>query len=107
MPESLTGIIEGEFGKTITLTLKNAAGTAQDISSFTTRTVEFRKPRGAGVGLTKTATFTTDGINGKLDVSFASGDVTEEGLWKGQVRLEKTGEETRSEIFEMPVGEQI
>ena len=105
-PQSLIGVIEAEFGNTIVLTVKED-DVAVDISSYTTRTVEFRKPASNDLSLTVTATFTTDGTNGQLDLTFADNDIDEEGLWKGQVVLLKTGVEARSEIFHMPVGEQI
>ena len=98
---TLTGITVGEFGKTVTITLQDAAGTAVNISSYTTRTVELVSP--SGKKLSKTAAFQTDGTNGKITFSFASGDVDKDGIWKGQVYLSKTGEQSKSAIFEVDV----
>lgn len=98
----LDGIKVGDFGETITLTLKDTDGTAQDISSFTTRQVHVRSPKGTKT-VTNTATFTTDGTDGKLDFSFSIGEIDRPGRWEGQVELSKTGGESKSDLFEMNV----
>ena len=100
----LTGMRVGEFGKSITITLQNAAGVAVDISSYTTRTVEVRFKNKV---ISKTATFLTNGTDGKLTFNFAAGDLSEDGDWELQVGLSKTGELTKSDIAIMEVKESI
>lgn len=102
LANQLNGIKLGDFGEILVLTMKDKDGTVQDISSFTTRQVIVRTPDKLKT-VTRTATFTTDGTDGKLDFSFADGDIDRPGLWEGQVVLSKTGMERRSDIFDMNV----
>lgn len=99
----LTGIISGEFGKSVKLTLKKD-GVAVDISSYTTITVYIR---GETKNLTKVASFVTDGTDGEISFSFDSGELDRSGEWEAQVYLDKTGERSKSDIFQIDVGESI
>ena len=104
MANTLKGITAGEYGKNIVLTLVDS-GTAVNISSYSTITVEFKHDKG---DITRTAAFVTDGTNGQIQFSFGSAsdqNLPYEGTWKGQVILYKTGELSRSEVFEIKVEE--
>ncbi len=83
----LKGVTVGEFGKTIVLTCKDSTGTVQNISAYTgTKNVVFRTPK-SNKEISKTLSFVTDGSEGKVSFSFASGDVSESGDWIGTVEL--------------------
>ena len=96
---TLTGIIVGEYGKSITLTLKKD-GTAVDISSYTTNTIEITSSKKK---LSKSVSFTTDGTDGKVTFSFDSGELDIDEIWKAQIYLLKTGELSKSNIFSIDV----
>ncbi len=102
----LENISVGDFGITYTLTLKDSTGTVQDISSYTTRKVHFTSENKIKT-FTRTATFTTDGTNGKLDFNFADGNLDQAGVWKGQVELSKSGAKVNSVEFDVVVGSRI
>jgi hypothetical protein len=56
-----------------------------DISTATVKTLIFKKPRGTVVS--KTATFSTDGTDGKLKYITESGFLDQTGFWKVQAEL--------------------
>jgi hypothetical protein len=99
---TLTGVVKGQFGIITTLTMVDDDGVAINISSYTTKTVHFRSPDSRKT-ISVNAAFTTDGINGKLDIEFADGDIDRAGTWEGTIELEKTGERLLSKIFTMEV----
>ena len=107
---TITGIIQGEWGKVITLTLKHpTTGGAQDISSYDgTKTVRLRSPNGSKI-VTATATFVATGTDGKIKFSFAVNDIDRDGTWKGTVELGTTGdtELAKTYLFEMNVGQAV
>jgi len=100
----LKGMVVGEFGKSFILTCKDLAGTVQNISSYTgTKNVSFRSPK-SNKEVTVTLSFSTDGSDGKVAGSFASGDLSESGDWVGTVELRiSTTTLTKSEQFIMEV----
>jgi hypothetical protein len=57
----------------------------EDISTATTKQIYFKKPNGAT--LTKTATFTTDGTDGKIEYTTVADDIDVAGTWQIQGRL--------------------
>jgi hypothetical protein len=59
---------------------------AIDISAATSKVITFLKPSGEYVA--KTATFTSDGTDGKIQYATVSGDIDEVGLWKIQAIVE-------------------
>lgn len=58
---------------------------ALDISAATDQKILFRKPD--GTVLTKTAAFTTDGTDGKIEYQSQAGDIDVKGTWEIQGRL--------------------
>jgi hypothetical protein len=59
--------------------------TAVDISSATSKTITFQKPN--GVSVEKTATFVTDGSDGKIRYITVDGDLDDGGTWKIQGKV--------------------
>ena len=64
---------DGDFGRTIRLTIKDQDGSAVDVSAATTKQI-ILKPKG-GTGAAKTAAFYTDGTDGKVQYALVSGDL--------------------------------
>jgi hypothetical protein len=90
----LEGIVQGEFGKTIVLTLKNAAGVVQNLSTYGgTNTLVFRPPMNLGAPITVQSSFTSDlGSDGKLEFQFSStAPPNYAGEWEGQAELNDSG----------------
>ena len=63
----------------------NDDGAVADISSATTKEIIFIK--GNGVKVAKTATFTSDGTDGKIRYTTVSGDLNIDGRWQIQGRI--------------------
>lgn len=67
-----------------------------DISTATTKEILFRKP--GGQILTKIASFTTDGTDGKLQYQSISGDLDTIGVWSIQAHVILDTGEWKSKI---------
>lgn len=72
-------MIVGDIGTVVELTILDSTGAAFNASGATTKQILLRKP--TGVVLTKTASFTTDGTDGKIRYTLASGDIDVPGPW--------------------------
>ena len=57
-------------------------GSEADVSAATTKQILFLKPDGST--LTKTATFTSDGTDGKIEYAIITGDLDIGGEWQVQ-----------------------
>lgn len=81
-----TNIHQGDIGTVFTVTIiDDTTSAAIDVSTATTKQIIFRKPDKSL--LTATATFTTDGSDGKITYSTVSGDLSQPGLWKIQGKV--------------------
>ena len=89
----LEGIVQYEFGETITLTLVDAdTGLALDVSAYGgTNEVTFRHKDGQTT-VTRTLSFSGGGTDGKVTFTFVAGNITKSGTWMGQVKLRNAGE---------------
>ena len=103
----ITGVYKGEI-KTVIITMVDSDGDVVDVSGYdSTKELNLRGPHDRKE-LTKTLTFTTDGADGKLQFTFASGDLDIAGTWEGQVELNVSGGDTvKSAIITMEVGKEI
>lgn len=72
-------IIVDDVGTEIVLVVEED-GQPLDISTATAITYEFTAPD--GIVTTKNAAFLTDGVDGKLVYTTASGDIDQVGVWK-------------------------
>jgi hypothetical protein len=91
----------GDIGTNIELTVKDETNTVVDISTATTKQLIFRKPN--GTLLTKNATFTTDGTDGKIYITTVAGDLDQVGVWYTQAYIEITPYQWHSSYEEMDV----
>ena len=76
-----------------------------DISSASVKALYIRRPD--YTLLTKTATFSTDGTDGKLFVQTEAGDINIEGTYRVQGHIAMTGWNGRSTIGEFEVDENL
>ena len=72
-------MIVDDIGVIVQLTVVNSSGIAINISAATTKEFIFVKP--TNVAVTKTASFVTDGTNGKLNYTTIAGDIDIAGAW--------------------------
>lgn len=70
----------GDYGTAIRATITDQYGTVIDISAATTKQIIFRLPDRSL--LPKAASFYTDGTDGKLYYTLASGDINQVGRWE-------------------------
>jgi len=73
-----------DIGTKFLLTIKDGTS-AVDISGATTKEIIFEKP--SGETLTKSATFDSDGSDGKIYYNSVDGDVDEKGTWTLQAKV--------------------
>lgn len=94
-----------DIGTIIRLTITQD-GVALDISSATaTKDILLKKP--SGTLLTKGASFTTDGTDGKLEYVTVADDVDESGEWKVQASLVLAAGTFRSAVARFDVGDNL
>lgn len=74
-------IRKDDIGIRFTITIQDD-GSIVDISAVTTKEILLKKP--CGTLLEKSATFTTDGTDGKMYYDSISGDLDQIGSWKIQ-----------------------
>lgn len=89
-------IHKSDIGTIFLITVKDGT-TAVDISGAATKQILFRKPDNSTL-VTQTASFTTDGTDGKMQYTSVSGDLDTGGTWRIQVYLVIGGNEFRSDI---------
>lgn len=86
----------GNIGTVIRLTVKED-GVAVDVSSASsTKQIILGKPD--GTSLTKNASFTTDGSDGKVEYTTIDGDLSLPGWWTAQAYVVMTGFTGHSEV---------
>lgn len=88
---------------TFRVTVTDQDGSAVDVSGASTKQIKLRKP--SGTVLTKTASFTTDGSDGKIEYQTANTDLDVAGVWGIQAYVVGTGYEnsTRADSFRVYV----
>jgi hypothetical protein len=90
----------GDIGTDLEITVTENS-VALDISTAAVRQIILRKPSGAS--LTKTATFSTDGVDGKIYYSTISGDIDIPGIWGAQAYIELPDWKGYTETSTFPV----
>lgn len=73
-------------GATFEATLRDQDGTAMDVSAATSIAFRFMKPDGVNY-VDKTATFVTDGTDGKVEYEMEAGVLDTAGTWEWQAHL--------------------
>lgn len=73
------------FRVTINDTTSSGGNSVADISNATTRTFTFKRPD--GTTFSKSASFTTDGTDGKVQYATVDGDLNGAGTWGLQVAI--------------------
>ncbi len=89
-----------DLGTALRILVKDGTATV-DISGASTKNIILKKP--SGVVMTKTADFTTDGTDGKLEYITATADINEWGPWKIQANIITASTNFKSDIGEFTV----
>jgi len=99
----IRGVAVGSYGQTILITLKDLSGAVQDVSAYTgTRTVRALSPDGIRT-VTASISFNSNGSDGKIQWTWATGDIDRPGDWQVQVILNSGSARIKSYIAKMPV----
>jgi len=102
---SLDDLVEDGSGQVIILTVTED-DSAKDISGFTT-TKEILFKGLDGKLVTKTASFTTDGTDGKIQCTLAAGDIDQKGEWEVQAYVVSAAQEIYSVAVKFTVGKRL
>lgn len=97
-------VVVGEYGVPIIVELVSAIGVAIDVSSYTgTKTVTAKAPNNEATK-TFTASFVSDGSDGKVKFTPASDNYfTVPGTWEGQLSLAKASTLALTVVFDIEV----
>ncbi|MHA1922104.1 MAG: hypothetical protein ACTSVP_03460 [Candidatus Heimdallarchaeota archaeon] len=93
---NLAKIHVGDIGTIILVTVTDQDGSVLDISSASTREIKIQKADGSGLTKIKTASFTTDGADGKIQFVTIEEDFNSAGEWTVQGRIVLPAEGTWS-----------
>ena len=95
----------GDFGTVLTFTFLDETSTAVDLTGLTTREIIFRKPNGER--LSKTPSLTSDGTDGKVTYTVASGDFDTKGMWQIQGRAANANSNYYSDIHSVKIFDNV
>ena len=101
--EPILGVMAGSYGQTITLTVVDEDGTVQDVSGYTTITIVGQSPDGRKTA-TANGSYVSDGSDGQVSFTWASGDIDRSGTWILQMEFTTASEVFKSQPTEMVVG---
>ena len=103
----ITGLVVGQFGSAIPLTVVDDDGQVIDVSSYTGITVRAISPD-ARTTLEYEGENVSDGTDGEISFTPTSSETFDrDGTWKGQVQFTATGILVLTVIFEMEVEKKI
>lgn len=94
----------GDVGTVVTLEIQGCVnGSLQvlDVSTATVKQIIFSSP--TGVASAKTATFATDGKDGKIRYTLAEGDLNAPGQWTLQGYIEMPAWQGHTSVVRLPV----
>jgi len=99
----ITGVVVGQYGEAIILAIVDDNGVAIDVSSYATaKTLTMRDKYTLKV-LSYSLTFVTDGTNGQVKFTPASGDIDRAGDWEGQIELDTASARAITQRFTIEV----
>lgn len=93
------------FRVTIYDTTSTGGSTVADVSDTTTRTLFFGRPN--GTTFARSAVFTTDGTDGKIEYTTVDGDLDMAGTWSIQAYVVSSGGSWNSTVGNFRVFENL
>ena len=94
----IRGLVVGQYGNPIPLTVVNKLGTAVDISGYSSAVVTIRDPNDLKT-VQYAGSFITDGTDGRIRFTPEAGDIDRSGEWSGQIKLAASGLEDYTQPF--------
>ena len=98
----IRGVVVGQYGTPISLTVVNRLGAAVDISSYSNLTVTLRDEYDIKT-VQYSGSFVIDGSDGRLLFTPSDGDIDRDGEWTGQVKLMGSGLVDYTQTFKLIV----
>lgn len=83
----IRGVVVGQYGEALQFTIVDKDGNAVDISAYNQTKTATLRDQFTLKTLSYTATFVTDGTNGQIQFTPASGDIDRPGDWELQFTL--------------------
>jgi hypothetical protein len=102
----IKGLVVGQYGEAISLTVVDRNGNPVDVSTYTGIQVILRDPFSIKT-LTYTGTFVLDGTDGKIRFTPAEGDIDRDGDWEGQIVFTKSSVNTPTRVFTVSVEKRL
>ena len=103
----IIGLVTGQFGSIIPLTIVDEDGVVIDVSTYTGIVIKARSPD-ARTTLSFTGSFVGTGTDGQIKFTPTSNNTFDrDGTWEGQVQFTAGGILVLTVIFEMEVSKQI
>ena len=93
----MSGLVAGDFGVTsIVVQFVDSSDAPVDVSSYTTKQIWMGNPTLASF----TASFTTDGTDGKIEYALLTGDIAagDFGTWKVRGLVSKAGAQLSTQL---------
>lgn len=82
----MPNIFQGDVGTVLELTVYDENNIVINLVTATVKQIKLKSP--PGLVTTKTASFTTDGTDGKIRYTTTSGDLSVAGAWQAQGYIE-------------------
>ena len=103
----ITGLVSGQYGTAVPITVVDDEGNVIDVSSYTGITIKAISPD-ARTTLSFTGALVGDGTDGEISFTPTSSDTFDrDGTWKGQVQFSATNILVLTVIFEIEVEKKI
>lgn len=103
----ISGLVVGQYGSTIPLTIVDDEGVAVDVSSYTGITIKAISPD-ARTTLSFTGSFISSGTDGRIQFTPGSSNTFDrDGTWDGQVQFTAGGILALTVVFEMEIIKKI
>lgn len=92
----------GDIGTVFQATIKDETGAVVNVSGASSKVIKFKKSDGSTVS--KTASYTTDGTDGKIEYTIQSGDLNMAGDWQAEAIVTVGANTWSSTIHDFRVG---
>ena len=103
----ITGLVSGQYGTAVPITVVDDEGNVIDVSSYTGITIKAISPD-ARTTLSFTGALVGDGTDGEISFTPTSSDTFDrDGTWNGQVQFSATDILVLTVIFEIEVEKKI
>ena len=99
----IRGVAVGSYGQTLLITLKDLDGNVQNVSAFTGTKSAIGVSPNKRKTVTATISFNSDGTDGLVSWTWASGNIDSPGDWEVQLVLNSGASRIKTYLARMPV----